>query len=482
MLPCSGPIYACPHKEDDRVGQITAQPGVHGACADVGAQLGVPVTAPVRSPAARRTTHNLAWILLEQSGPRAAGLRAVVAEDVTWTRGGPAASARRPWPRPLPASGSAPGDIVLLRAPDSPEWIATFLGAVRCGAVVALAGMGITGARLADVAARATPRLVISDGPQILRGRPAAGARAVRRPGRRRDRSGDLPRRRRRPLLHAADLGLHGAVEVGRAPASRHPGLHRDLRAAHPQAASRRPGLVGGGPADQLRPRQEHVLPDRGGGGRLDRAPRPRPRATRDRLPGLRGQRRRRRPDLVGAPGAARARGARRARLVRRRASGGGGRRTAGCAGLGGGRRDDGDAHRQLAGVVGGDEPLHLRCRRQSRGRAHRLGRARVPAAHRAGRRRTGGRRRAARGRADGHGRVLRRSRGDGARARRANGCAPATWSSGSRTGRSASSAASATASRSGPRGSTRPASARSCWPTPMSSMRSACRSSTTTG
>ncbi len=83
MLPCTGPIYACQHKEDDRVGQITAQPGVHGACANVGAQLGVPVTAPFGKPAARRTTHNLAWILLEQSGPDAAGLRAVVTEDLT---------------------------------------------------------------------------------------------------------------------------------------------------------------------------------------------------------------------------------------------------------------------------------------------------------------------------------------------------------------------------------------------------------------
>ncbi len=328
MLPCTGPIYACQHKEDDRVGQITAQPGVHGACANVGAQLGVPVTAPVGKPAARRTTHNLAWILLEQSGPDAAGLRAVVTEDLTWTMAdvrehaaGMAAA--------FASLGIRAGDIVLLRAPDSPEWIATFLGAVRCGAVVALAGTGISGARLADVAARATPSLVISEGRQILPEVPqlapaqfAALAAAGTDPG-------NLPRGRRRPLLHASDLGFHGAVEVGRAPASRHPGLHRHLRAAHPQTASRRPGLVGVGPADQLRPRQEHVLPARGGGGRLDRAPRPRPRATRDRLPGLRGQRRRRRPDLVGAPGAARARGARRAGLVRRRPSGGGGRRAA---------------------------------------------------------------------------------------------------------------------------------------------------------
>jgi len=47
--------------------------------------LGAPVSEPVRSAAARRPTHNLAWILLEQSGEGGAGLRAIVADDVTWT-------------------------------------------------------------------------------------------------------------------------------------------------------------------------------------------------------------------------------------------------------------------------------------------------------------------------------------------------------------------------------------------------------------
>jgi acyl-coenzyme A synthetase/AMP-(fatty) acid ligase len=125
------------------------------------------VSDPVRSSAARRATHNLAWVLLEQSGERAAGLRAVVTDDLTWTvaelRARTAAMSAA-----FADHGISAGDIVLLRAPDSPDWIATFLGAVRCGAVVALAGMGITGGRLADVAARATPRLVISDGAQVL--------------------------------------------------------------------------------------------------------------------------------------------------------------------------------------------------------------------------------------------------------------------------------------------------------------------------
>jgi len=171
MLPCSERIYACPYKEDDRVGQISALSGVHGACADTSTLHGVRVSGPGRSSAARWATHNLAWVLLEQPGERAAGLRAVVTEDVTWTvaelRARTAAMSVA-----LADHGISAGDIVLLRAPDSPEWIATFLGAARCGAVVALVGMGITGERLADVAARATPRLVISDGPQVLPGVP----------------------------------------------------------------------------------------------------------------------------------------------------------------------------------------------------------------------------------------------------------------------------------------------------------------------
>jgi acyl-coenzyme A synthetase/AMP-(fatty) acid ligase len=121
----------------------------------------------VSSSAARRTTQNLAWILLEQSGQRAAGLRAVVTDDATWT----VADVRERTVAMAAAFarlGVGAGDIVLLRAPDSADWIATFLGAVRCGAVVALAGMGITDDRLRDVAQRATPRLVISDGPPIL--------------------------------------------------------------------------------------------------------------------------------------------------------------------------------------------------------------------------------------------------------------------------------------------------------------------------
>jgi acyl-coenzyme A synthetase/AMP-(fatty) acid ligase len=169
MLVCVGASYACPQKEDVRVGEITALRGVTGARVDACVRLGAPMTAPVRNSAAARTAHNLAWILLEQSGEPAGKLRALVTAEATWTLAdlrdrtvGMAAA--------LTARGIGRRDIVLLRAPDSPEWIAAFLGAVRCGAVVALAGMGITGERLRDVAERVSPRLVISDGPQVLPG------------------------------------------------------------------------------------------------------------------------------------------------------------------------------------------------------------------------------------------------------------------------------------------------------------------------
>lgn len=166
MLACSDGAYAFPHKEDVHVGEITALPGVTGVCVDACVRPGAPVTAPLSSSAARRATHNLAWTLLEQSGDRAAGLRAVVTADATWTVGD-LRERTVAMAAALAARGIGRGDIVLLRAPDSPEWIAAFLGAVRCGAVVALAGMGITGERLLDVAGRAAPRLVVSDGPQI---------------------------------------------------------------------------------------------------------------------------------------------------------------------------------------------------------------------------------------------------------------------------------------------------------------------------
>lgn len=117
----------------------------------------------------RSATRNLASVLLAVPDADAGQRRAVVWSTGTWTvdelqRHTAAMTSR------LAAIGVGRGDIVLLRAPDSPDWIAAFLGAVRCGAVVALAGVGIGGDRLVDVVARATPRLVITDGPQVLGG------------------------------------------------------------------------------------------------------------------------------------------------------------------------------------------------------------------------------------------------------------------------------------------------------------------------
>lgn len=118
---------------------------------------------------ARRPRHNLAAILLEQRVEYASDARAVVWDGGSWTL----AQVREHTLRMdavLAAKGIGRGDVVLLRAPDSPDWIAMFLGAVRRGAVVALAGMGVSGDRLRVAAERVAPRLVISDGPQVLAG------------------------------------------------------------------------------------------------------------------------------------------------------------------------------------------------------------------------------------------------------------------------------------------------------------------------
>ncbi len=112
---------------------------------------------------------NLVSVLLDARAPTDLQRPALVWASGSWSlgelRGHTEAMASR-----LAGLGLGRGDIVLLQAADSAGWIAAFLGAVRCGAVVALAGVGITGDRLVDVATRATPTLVISDGPHLLPG------------------------------------------------------------------------------------------------------------------------------------------------------------------------------------------------------------------------------------------------------------------------------------------------------------------------
>jgi acyl-coenzyme A synthetase/AMP-(fatty) acid ligase len=116
---------------------------------------------------ARRTTRNLATILLDQRAECFPDARALVWDGGSWS----VAQLRERTLRMaavFAARGVGFGDVVLLRAPDSADWIAMFLGAVRCGAVVALAGMGVSGDRLQVATERLSPRLVISDGPQVL--------------------------------------------------------------------------------------------------------------------------------------------------------------------------------------------------------------------------------------------------------------------------------------------------------------------------
>lgn len=144
---------------------------------------------PAAESIARRVRHNLAAALLDRAD---ADLRApaVVWDSGSWTLAQLRSRSLRT-AAVFAADGIGDGDVVLLRAPDSPEWIATFLGLVRLGAVVALVGMGASGERLADVARRAGPRLVICDGPSVLPGTAQVDLREIAR--RADDASADAP-------------------------------------------------------------------------------------------------------------------------------------------------------------------------------------------------------------------------------------------------------------------------------------------------
>lgn len=106
---------------------------------------------------------NLSVVLVEAALERGLGSRpAILADGVRWTyedlaeRMGSAAA----W---LAGLGVRRGDLLLLALRDSPEWIALFLGAMRLGAVCALASPDLPGDRLAGAAARLGPSIVIAE-------------------------------------------------------------------------------------------------------------------------------------------------------------------------------------------------------------------------------------------------------------------------------------------------------------------------------
>lgn len=121
---------------------------------------------------------NLSVVLVEDALGRGLGSRpAVLGDGVTWTYEELArrAAAAAGW---LVDLGLRRGDRLLLALRDSPEWIALFLGAMRVGAVCALASPDLPRERLADAARRLGPATIIAEegalGPRAI---PAAGAR-----------------------------------------------------------------------------------------------------------------------------------------------------------------------------------------------------------------------------------------------------------------------------------------------------------------
>jgi acyl-coenzyme A synthetase/AMP-(fatty) acid ligase len=67
----------------------------------------------------------------------------------------------------LQDAGIAPGDVVALALRDSPAWVATFLGAVRIGAVVAPVSDSLPVDRRREAIVRAGARLVVTDVPEV---------------------------------------------------------------------------------------------------------------------------------------------------------------------------------------------------------------------------------------------------------------------------------------------------------------------------
>ena len=128
--------------------------------------------APAWRPAPR---HNLSVRLVDQRLEEGHGARpALRGAEFEWTYDGLArrAGSAAGW---LAGEGIGRGDVVLLALPDSPEWIAIFLGACRIGAVCALASPTLPPERLGEAVRRLGPHAVVAE----AGARPAAAGRTL---------------------------------------------------------------------------------------------------------------------------------------------------------------------------------------------------------------------------------------------------------------------------------------------------------------
>lgn len=130
------------------------------------ARLSEPMTGipAVRVPAS--TSENLAWLLVDCVAAIHPRRIALVFDGGRWTISELYVQSVH-FAGALHDLGVGQGDTVVVHADDGPDWIAAFLGVVRLGAVAALIGTGVDGARVQDMVMRATPRIVISGAPRI---------------------------------------------------------------------------------------------------------------------------------------------------------------------------------------------------------------------------------------------------------------------------------------------------------------------------
>lgn len=112
-------------------------------------------------PAGRRA--DLSRLLVDDPLERGHGDRpALRSASATWTFGelGERVGSAAGW---LAGNGVGSGDVMLLALPDSPHWVALFLGAARRGAAVALASPDLPPDRLREAARRLRPSVVVGD-------------------------------------------------------------------------------------------------------------------------------------------------------------------------------------------------------------------------------------------------------------------------------------------------------------------------------
>lgn len=134
---------------------------------------------PDRPGPAGAARHNLSRILLDVQVGAGLGARPALrwaGGELSYAQLAARTGSAAGW---LAGQGVRRGDRLLLALPDSPDWIALFLGAMRIGAVCGLASPALSPARLHEAARRLGAGAVLAEGARLAaRARPLSPAAA----------------------------------------------------------------------------------------------------------------------------------------------------------------------------------------------------------------------------------------------------------------------------------------------------------------